>query len=106
MNWFYNWLRNRALKIPSDRDSGGDWLRLYQTPIFAMLDRVALRWSDTIPPTYVLTNDIVKNMPVPDVIRIMLQLFLVRVIDDAIAHAGGDIVAVVEYLKEQIRTTP
>lgn len=105
MNWFYNWLRNRALRIPRDRNSGGDWLRLYEVEIFAWLDKMVVRFGE-LPSPAVLTNDIVKNLPVPDAIRRLMSMFMVGVIDNAYAECEGKIENVIAYLKEQVLVAP
>lgn len=106
MNWFYNWLRNRALRIPRDRNSGGDWLRLYKVEIFAWLDKLAIRLAGQLPPSKVLSNDIVKNLPVPDAIRRLMSMFLVGVMESAYAISEGQVDKVIDYLKEQVMVAP
>lgn len=108
MGFFKNiwtWLTTRVVHLPEDRDSGGDWLRLYQEPIFTWLDKAAIKYKAGVPSGDVLANDIVKNMPVPDVVKLSIRLFFVGVIDNAI-HAGqGSIDKVVAYLKNVVLTT-
>lgn len=107
MGFFKNiwtWFTTRAVHLPEDRDSGGDWLRLYKEPIFQWLDLVAAKYATGVPSAAVLTNDIVKNMPVPDTIKLALRLFFIGVVENAIDFGQGSIDKVVAYLKNIVLT--
>lgn len=100
----WNWFRNRVIHLPENLNSGGDWLRLYKEPIFSWMDRLVDIYAGAVPSASVLSNDIVKNAPIPKAIKIMLQLFLIGVIEAAIKSGKGKIEDVIDYLKNELLT--
>lgn len=106
MSWLYTWLRDRVFHIPSNMNSGGDLLRRYKSNIFELLDAVRIVYTNFLPDSGTLSDDIVKNLNAPKAVKLALQLFLIGVIDDAYKLADGKIDNVVDYLKQRIETIP
>ena len=106
MGWLYTWLRDRAFHLPSNLNSGGDWMRRYKKEIYGVLDALAEIYKSYLPDPMDFAKDIVDNIKLPDLAKHALQLYLYGVVDNAFDKCNGDIINVVNYLKAGIDKVP
>lgn len=106
MSWFTKWLFGRALRVPTavkeqykKMNSGGDLVRLFKEPLFVAIDSIG-----EVTDASTLTNDIVKNMKLNDMQKLIIQLFLMGVVEKAVSYANGKIERLRTYLKNYILT--
>lgn len=99
MSWFTNWLVNRALKLPSNLNSGGDLIRCYKKPLFEAIDKL-----DSVLDADAITNKLLSYLSLEGTAKAIAHLFLMGVVEKGIDLADGKIDRFQSYLKNFILT--
>lgn len=99
MSWLSSIKLPRWLCLPKKLNSGGDLVRLYKDQLFAVIDKL-----DDMPEGAVLSDYIISHIKLNSTQKMLVQIFLMGVVESALKYADGKIDLVQAYLKNYILT--